>query len=100
LSPRSTRGSLWAREQPASGAYPVHAPGEEGTRAGAVDEQDFGRAARLRDEERRLLSDRRAAEDEWLVAERVQEAGLAREDAADSAEDQPGDEAPGAASGQ
>jgi ATP-dependent Clp protease ATP-binding subunit ClpA len=66
----------------------------------AVDEQDFERAARLRDEERRLLSDRRAAEDEWLVAERVQEAGLAQEDAADSAEDQPGDEAPGAASGQ
>jgi hypothetical protein len=47
-----------------------------------------------------LLSDRRAAEDEWLVAVRVQEAGLAREDAADSAENQPGDEAPGAASGQ
>ncbi len=66
----------------------------------AVDEQDFERAARLRDEERRLLSDRRAAEDEWLVAERVQEADPAREDAADSAEDQPGDEAPGAASGQ
>jgi hypothetical protein len=34
------------------------------------------------------------------VAEHVKEAGLAREDAADSAEDQPGDEAPGAASGQ
>jgi hypothetical protein len=65
--------------------------GEEGARAGTVGEQDFGRAARLRDEERRLLSDRRAAEDEWLVAERVQEADLAREDAADSAEDQPGD---------
>jgi hypothetical protein len=40
---------------------------------------------RLRDEERKLLSDGRAAEDEWLVAVRVQEAGLAREDAADSA---------------
>jgi ATP-dependent Clp protease ATP-binding subunit ClpA len=66
----------------------------------AIDEQDFERAARLRDEERRLLSDRREAEDEWLVAERVQEAGLEREDAADSAEDQPGGEAPGAASGQ
>jgi ATP-dependent Clp protease ATP-binding subunit ClpC len=66
----------------------------------ALDEQDFERAARLRDEERRLLSDRRAAEDAWLVAERVKEAGLAPEDAADGAEDEPGDEAPGAASGQ
>jgi ATP-dependent Clp protease ATP-binding subunit ClpA len=66
----------------------------------AIDEQDFERAARLRDEERRLLSDRRAAEDAWLVAERVKEAGLAPEDAADGAEDEPGDEAPGAASGQ
>jgi len=34
------------------------------------------------------------------VAERVKEAGLAPEDAADGAEDEPGDEAPGAASGQ
>jgi len=66
----------------------------------AIDEQDFERAARLRDEERRLLGDRRAAEDEWLMAERVQEAGLAPEDAADGAEDEPGGEAPGAASGQ
>jgi hypothetical protein len=64
----------------------------------AVDEQDFERATMLRDEERRLLSDRRAAEDKWLVTERVQEADLAREDAADGAADQPGDEAPGAAS--
>ena len=63
----------------------------------AIDEQDFERAARLRDEERRLLGDRRAAEDEWLMAERVQEAGLAPED---GAEDEPGGEAPGAASGQ
>ena len=62
----------------------------------AIDEQDFERAARLRDEERRLLSDRRAAEDAWLVAERVKEAGLAPEDAAGGAEDEPGDEAPGA----
>jgi ATP-dependent Clp protease ATP-binding subunit ClpC len=66
----------------------------------AIDEQDFGRAARLRDEERRLLLDRRAAEDAWLAAERVRDVGLAPEDAADSAEDEPGDEAPGAASGQ
>ncbi len=67
----------------------------------AIDEQDFERAAGLRDEERRLLGDRRAAEDEWLVAERVQEAGLAPEDATDDAGDEPGDETPpGVASGQ
>jgi len=66
----------------------------------AIDEQDFERAARLRDQERRLLSDRRAAEDAWLVAGRVKEAGLAPEDAADGAEDTPGDGAPGVASGQ
>jgi hypothetical protein len=66
----------------------------------AIDEQNFERAARLRDEEKRLLSDRRAAEAAWLVAERVHEAGLAPEDAADGAADEPGDEAPGAASGQ
>ena len=67
----------------------------------AIDEQDFERAAMLRDEERRLLGDRRAAEDEWLVAERVQEAGLAPpEDVTDGAEDEPGDEAPPVASGQ
>ena len=66
----------------------------------AIDEQDFERAARLRDEERRLLRDRRAAEDEWLMAERIQEAGLAPQDAADGAEDEPDGEAPGAASGQ
>jgi ATP-dependent Clp protease ATP-binding subunit ClpC len=62
----------------------------------AIDEQDFEQAARLRDEEKRLLSDRRAAEHSWLVAERVKEAGLVPEDA----EDDPGDEEPGAASGQ
>jgi ATP-dependent Clp protease ATP-binding subunit ClpC len=62
----------------------------------AIDEQDFERAARLRDEEYRLLTDRRAAEGDWLAAERVREAGLAPEDATD----EPGDEAPGAASGQ
>jgi len=45
----------------------------------------------LAQEEARML------EDEWLVAERVQEAGLAPED---GAEDEPGDEAPGVASGQ
>jgi len=66
----------------------------------AIDEQDFERAAGLRDQERRLLSDRRAAEDAWLVAERVREAGLAPEDGADGAEDEPGDEEPGTASGQ
>jgi ATP-dependent Clp protease ATP-binding subunit ClpC len=66
----------------------------------AIDEQDFERAATLRDEERRLLTDRRAAEDEWLVTERVQEAGLAPDDVTDAAEDEPGNEAPGAASGQ
>jgi ATP-dependent Clp protease ATP-binding subunit ClpC len=62
----------------------------------AIDEQDFEQAARLRDEEKRLLSDRRAAEHSWLVAERVKEAGAAPEDT----EDEPGDEEPGAASGQ
>ena len=61
----------------------------------AIDERDFERAARLRDEERGLLRDRRAAEDEWLVAERVQEAGLTPEDATDGAGDEPGGEAPG-----
>ena len=66
----------------------------------AIDEQDFERAAGLRDEERRLLSDRRAAEDAWLVAERVKVADMAPEDAAGGAEDEPGDQAPGAASGQ
>jgi len=66
----------------------------------AIDEQDFERAATLRDEERTLLGTRRAAEDEWLVAERIQEAGLAPENVADGAEDEPGDEAPPAASGQ
>jgi hypothetical protein len=66
----------------------------------AIDEQDFERAAGLRDEERRLLVDRRVAEDAWLAAERAGDVGLAPEDAADSAEDEPGDEAPGAASGQ
>ena len=62
----------------------------------AIDEQDFERAARLRDEERRLLGDRRAAEGDWLAAERVREAGLAPEDAAGET----GHEEPGAASGQ
>jgi ATP-dependent Clp protease ATP-binding subunit ClpA len=66
----------------------------------AIDEQDFERAAGLRDQERGLLSDRRAAEDAWLVAERVKEAGLAPEDAAGGAGDEPGDQAPGAASGR
>jgi ATP-dependent Clp protease ATP-binding subunit ClpA len=72
----------------------------------AIDEQDFERAASLRDVEKRLLSDRRAAEDAWLVAERVQyhDAGLAPDDIADGItdgdEDEPGDEGPGAASGQ
>jgi ATP-dependent Clp protease ATP-binding subunit ClpC len=62
----------------------------------AIDEQDFEQATRLRDEERRLLSDRRAAEASWLAAERVREADRTPEDAAD----EPGDEEPGAASGQ
>ena len=66
----------------------------------AIDEQDFEGAAALRDEEKRLLSDRRAAEGDWLAAERVREAGLAAEDAADGAADEPGDEEPSAASGQ
>jgi ATP-dependent Clp protease ATP-binding subunit ClpC len=65
----------------------------------AIDEQDFEKAARLRDAERRLLLDRRVAEDEWLVTERVQEAGLAAEDVT-GAGDEPGDEEPGTASGQ
>jgi ATP-dependent Clp protease ATP-binding subunit ClpA len=58
----------------------------------AIDEQDFGRAAGLRDEERRLLAERRVAENEWLVADRVQDQEGGRAE--------PGDEAPGAASGQ
>ncbi len=66
----------------------------------AIDEQDFERAAGLREEESRLLRDRRVAEDERQVAERVQEASLAPEDATDGAEAEPGDEAPGVASGQ
>jgi primosomal protein N'' len=66
----------------------------------AIDEQDFERAARLRDEERRLLLDRRVAEDAWLAAEHVRDVGPAPEDATESAEDEPGDEAPGVASGQ
>jgi ATP-dependent Clp protease ATP-binding subunit ClpC len=63
----------------------------------AIDEQDFERAARLRDEEKQLLQDRRAAENEWLVTERVQEADVVPEDV--THEDQPSDEEPGAASG-
>lgn len=76
----------------------------------AIDEQDFERAAGLRDEERRLLSDRRMAENEWLVAERVryEEGGrvpgdLAPEEFTDGSRDGPGepdDGTPGAASGQ
>jgi len=70
----------------------------------AIDEQDFERAARLRDEEKRLLLDRQTAEYAWLVAERVKEAGVMPADAADGAHDdsvdEPGDEEPGAASGQ
>jgi len=66
----------------------------------AIDEQDFERAARLRDEEKRLLLDRQAAEYAWLVAERVKEAGLAPEDVDGAEEEPPGDEEPGAASGQ
>ena len=61
----------------------------------AIDEQDFEQAARLRDEEKRLLSDRHAAEYSWLAAERIKEAGAVSE----AAEDEPGDEAQGAASG-
>jgi ATP-dependent Clp protease ATP-binding subunit ClpA len=68
----------------------------------AIDEQDFERAARLRDEEKRLLVDRQTAEYAWLVAERVKEAGLVPEDVADDGPDdsvgEPGDEEPGAAS--
>jgi ATP-dependent Clp protease ATP-binding subunit ClpA len=56
----------------------------------AIDEQDFERAAGLRDQEKRLLSERRAAEDAWLTAEDIPEAGP----------DAPADEPPGAASGQ
>jgi hypothetical protein len=66
----------------------------------AIDEQDFELAARLRDEEKRLLLDRQAAEHAWLVAERVKEAGMVPEDASDDAGDEPGEEEPGAASGQ
>jgi ATP-dependent Clp protease ATP-binding subunit ClpC len=67
----------------------------------AIDEQDFERAARLRDLEKQMLSDRRAAEHMWLVAERIKEAGVVPDDAADGIEDEPGDGEPGAAaSGQ
>ena len=62
----------------------------------AIDEQDFERAAGLRDEEKRLLEERRTAEHEWLTAESVRLAGSAPETAVDD----PDDEAPGAASGQ
>jgi ATP-dependent Clp protease ATP-binding subunit ClpA len=69
----------------------------------AIDEQDFERAARLRDEEKRLLVDRQASEYAWLVAERVKEASVVPEDAdgsPDDSVDEPGDEEPGAASAQ
>jgi ATP-dependent Clp protease ATP-binding subunit ClpA len=60
----------------------------------AIDEQDFERAARLRDAEKKLLSDRRQAEDAWLAGGDIPEARPG------AAGDQPGDEPPGAASGQ
>jgi ATP-dependent Clp protease ATP-binding subunit ClpC len=63
----------------------------------AIDEQDFERAAVLRDAEKKLLSDRRTAEE--LLAGEIPEAGLASEDGPDTG-DEPGDDAPGAASGQ
>jgi ATP-dependent Clp protease ATP-binding subunit ClpC len=59
----------------------------------AIDEQDFERAARLRDAETKLLADRRVAESVWLAGEPPAEAGP-------DAGDQPGDEPPGAAAGQ
>ncbi|HLI42168.1 MAG TPA: UvrB/UvrC motif-containing protein [Streptosporangiaceae bacterium] len=76
----------------------------------AIDEQDFERAARLREEEKRLLADRGEAEAAWLAAGDIPEAGLASGegpgagdepgDEAPGAGDEPGDEAPGAASGR
>jgi ATP-dependent Clp protease ATP-binding subunit ClpC len=66
----------------------------------AIDEQDFERAAGLRDRERTLLADRRAAESNWLAAERSRDIGPAADDAAGDPGDGAGDEAPGAASGQ
>ena len=66
----------------------------------AIDEQDFERAAVLRGLEKQLLGARSAAEHVWLVAERAKEAGVVPGDAAAGAEDEPGDEEPGAASGQ
>jgi len=56
----------------------------------AIDEQDFERAARLRDQEKKLLADRRQAEDTWLAVADMPEA----------AADEPGDEPPGTASSQ
>jgi Clp amino terminal domain, pathogenicity island component/UvrB/uvrC motif len=59
----------------------------------AIDEQDFERAARLRDAETKLLADRRVAESVWLAGEPPAEAGP-------DTGDQPGDEPPGAAAGR
>jgi len=56
----------------------------------AIDEQDFEQAARLRDAEKRLLTDRREAEGAWLAIEDTPEAEP-------DAGDQPGGEPPGTA---
>ncbi len=65
----------------------------------AIDEQDFERAARLREEEKRLLADRGEAEAAWLAAGDIPEAGLSSAEGPDGGEE-PGGEEPGAASGR
>jgi ATP-dependent Clp protease ATP-binding subunit ClpA len=64
----------------------------------AIDEQDFERAARLRDAETKLLADRRIAEEAWLAAERISEADP--DATGGQPGDEPGDEPPGAVSGR
>jgi ATP-dependent Clp protease ATP-binding subunit ClpA len=65
----------------------------------AIDEQDFERAAALRDEEKELLRERRDAERVWLADEASPEApgGPGVDPDADG---QPGEEPPDAAAGQ
>jgi ATP-dependent Clp protease ATP-binding subunit ClpA len=62
----------------------------------AIDEQDFERAAALRDEERELLRERRDAESAWITGQ----ASAAAPEGGPDAGQQPGDEPPDAAAGQ
>ncbi len=62
----------------------------------AIDEQDFERAAALRDEEKELLRERRDAESAWITG---QASAAAPEGGLDAGQ-QPGDEPPDAAAGQ